>query len=191
MNAPQPRNLPLAPARASRGSPHHPVATNRSGSHIAVSQDRHGCCSPKRCRASPGVMRLCPLPGATPRIGPERREALPILRAMPFPTQPAAEHLTRRDRRMIAVGGTVLLILIAAVAIWALVRPGDYGSSRAGCVTVTLPSSTGGALMHQCGARARAMCRRAFTGSDKVSLLARPQCRLAGLAPAPAPASSS
>jgi len=27
------------------------------------------------------------------------------------------------------------------------------------------------------------MCQHAFTASDKVSLLTRPQCRLAGLAP--------
>ena len=82
---------------------------------------------------------------------------------------------------MIAVAA--ILIALAGTAIWAAVRPGAYGSSRDGCVTVTLASSTGGALIHECGARARTMCKQAFASSDKVSLLTRPQCRLAGLAP--------
>jgi hypothetical protein len=46
-----------------------------------------------------------------------------------------------------------------------------------------MPSSTGGALIHECGQAAKTMCQRAFTATDKVSLLTRPQCRLAGLAP--------
>ncbi len=102
---------------------------------------------------------------------------------MPFPTQPPAEPVTKRDKRRLAVAGAVLVVVLATVAIWAAVRPGEYGSSRAGCVTVTLPSSTGGALIHECGQSARALCQRAFAGTDKMSLLTRPQCRLAGLAP--------
>jgi hypothetical protein len=102
---------------------------------------------------------------------------------MPFATQPRAEQATPRDRRRIALAGVALLAVIAAVAIWAAVRPGAYGASRNGCITVTLPSSTGGALIHQCGAAAKAMCKRAFAADDKVSQLTRPQCRLAGLAP--------
>jgi hypothetical protein len=46
-----------------------------------------------------------------------------------------------------------------------------------------MPSSTGGALLHDCGAAARAMCRNAFANTGKLSLLTRPQCRLAGLGP--------
>jgi hypothetical protein len=103
---------------------------------------------------------------------------------MPFATQPPAEQPTSRDKRRIAAVVAVLLLVLAGVWIWAEVRPGSYGSSRAGCVTITLPSSTGGALIHQCGAGARAMCKRAFAATDKVSMLTRPQCRLAGLVPA-------
>jgi hypothetical protein len=67
--------------------------------------------------------------------------------------------------------------------VWAAVRPGTYGSSKNGCITVTIPSSTGGALLHQCGQSARTTCQGAFAGSDKISLLIRPQCREAGIAP--------
>jgi hypothetical protein len=102
---------------------------------------------------------------------------------MPFASQPSAEPTTPRDRHRIAVAVGLLAAVLAAVAIWAAVRPGPYGSSRDGCVTVTLPSTTGGALVHACGAQARAMCRRAYATAGQVSLLTRPQCRLAGLLP--------
>ncbi len=77
-----------------------------------------------------------------------------------------------------------ILLVLAAVAVWAAVRPGSYGISRAGCITVTIPGSTGGQLIHQCGAPARASCRHAYAGTDKASMLTRPQCRLAGISPA-------
>jgi hypothetical protein len=102
---------------------------------------------------------------------------------MPFATQPAAEQMTGRDRRIVIVAVVALLAVLAAVGIWAAVRPGSYGSSRAGCITVTMPSTTGGALIHECGGSARATCTRAFAGHDKISMLTRPQCRQAGLAP--------
>lgn len=63
-------------------------------------------------------------------------------------------------------------------------RPGRYGRSAHGCVSVTVPSSTGGGILHACGAAARAMCHTAFARHDRIALLTRPQCRLAGLAPA-------
>jgi len=108
---------------------------------------------------------------------------------MPFASTPPAEQVTGRDkRRVVAVVAAVLLVL-AAVGVWAAVRPGSYGVSKDGCITVTVPSSTGGGLLHQCGESAKATCRRAFTGTDKLAALTRPQCRLAGIAPAPHPAS--
>jgi hypothetical protein len=102
---------------------------------------------------------------------------------MPFASTPRAEPVTSRDRRRLALIGAAVIVVIAAVAIWAAVRPGSYDGSRAGCVTVTMPSSTGGALIHDCGTSAKALCRRAFAAADRISLLTRPQCRLAGLAP--------
>jgi hypothetical protein len=102
---------------------------------------------------------------------------------MPFASTPSAEPVTTRDkRRILAVVGAVLLVL-AAVAVWATIRPGSYGGSRNGCITVTVPSSTGGGLLHQCGQSAKATCQRAYARTDKISALTRPQCRLAGIAP--------
>ena len=109
---------------------------------------------------------------------------------MPFASQPAAEQATSRDKRRIAAVVVAILLVLAAVAVWAAVRPGTYGTSKDGCITVTIPSSTGGALIHQCGADARALCKRAYGGTDKASMLTRPQCRLAGITPARAASSS-
>jgi hypothetical protein len=102
---------------------------------------------------------------------------------MPFATQPAAQPVTRRDRRRLGLVCAAVLLVFAAAGIWAVVHPGGYGASRAGCITVMLPSSTGGGLLHACGSRARADCRHAYHSSGKVSRLTRPQCRLAGLLP--------
>jgi hypothetical protein len=106
---------------------------------------------------------------------------------MPFASMPPAEQVTGRDKRKIAAVVAAILLVLAAVAVWAAVRPGSYGSSKNGCITVTLPSTTGGALMHQCGPAAKTTCQRAYAGTDKVSQLTRPQCRLAGIAPAQQP----
>ena len=103
---------------------------------------------------------------------------------MPFASQPRARPLTRRGKRGLAWTGGILAAVIAGVIAWTAVSAGSYDSSRAGCVTVTVPSSTGGGLLHECGGAARAMCRGAFARRDRIALLARPQCRLAGLAPA-------
>jgi hypothetical protein len=107
----------------------------------------------------------------------------PILPVMPFASTPPAEQVTGRDKRRIAAVVAAVLLVMAAVAVWAAVRPGSYGSSKDGCITVTVPSSTGGGLLHQCGQSAKATCQRAFTATDKISVLTRPQCRLAGIAP--------
>jgi len=46
----------------------------------------------------------------------------------------------------------------------------------------------GRAVLHRCGPQAQASWQASFLGGDRVSLLARPQCRLAGLGPAADPA---
>ena len=100
---------------------------------------------------------------------------------MPFPIQPGAEPVTRQDRRRVIVAAAALLVVLAGVGIWAAVKPGSYGSSSNGCITVTMPSTTGGGLIHQCGAAAKATCRHAFASPGRVAAFIRPQCRLAGL----------
>jgi hypothetical protein len=104
--------------------------------------------------------------------------------------QPKPEALTRRDKRGIALVGALIVAGLVGLGIWAAVNPGGYGQSRNGCVTVSAASSTGGALLHACGAKAVAMCQAAFRRQDKLSLLTRPQCRLAGLGPAPTPSAT-
>ncbi len=101
--------------------------------------------------------------------------------------QPAAQPLTRRDRLGIAIVGGVVLAGFGGVGIWAAVQPGDYGRSHDGCVTVAAPSSTGGALLHECGSGAVTLCRNAFARDGQLALLTRTQCRLAGLGPGPGP----
>ncbi|HEY5986749.1 MAG TPA: hypothetical protein VIV12_10270 [Streptosporangiaceae bacterium] len=96
---------------------------------------------------------------------------------------PTGEPLTSRQKRVLAVVGALLLVLIAGVTVWAAVNPGRYGRSHDGCVNVTIPSSTGGAILHRCGPAAQTMCRSAFTRHDRLAMLTRPQCKLAGLAP--------
>jgi hypothetical protein len=93
------------------------------------------------------------------------------------------ESLTPRQKRGLAAVGALLLVLIAGLSVWAATNPGSYGRSRAGCVNVVIPSSTGGAILHRCGPAAQAMCQRAFARHDRLAMLTRPQCRLAGLGP--------
>ena len=102
---------------------------------------------------------------------------------MPFSSIPEAQPATRRDRRVLAIVGVLLVAVFAGVAIWAAVRPGSYGASRDGCITVNLPSSMGGSLVHGCGHRAKTMCRSAYAGHGTAARLTRQQCRLAGIAP--------
>ena len=105
--------------------------------------------------------------------------------------QPKAEALTRRDKRGIAIVAGVVLAVFVGLGVWAAVNPGGYGHSHDGCVTVNAASSTGGGLLHACGSSAVAMCKAAFAHDDKLSLLTRPQCRLAVLGPAAAPRPSA
>ena len=100
---------------------------------------------------------------------------MPLL--LPPPQSPPA----RGDKRRLAAIALAVIILFAGVAAWTAVHPGGYGRSRAGCVSVTIPSTTGGAMLHQCGSRAHAMCREASRHRDRLSLLIRPACRAAGL----------
>jgi len=102
---------------------------------------------------------------------------------MPFSSIPAAQPVTRRDRRVMLLVGVALLIIFAGVGIWAAVRPGEYGASRNGCITVNVPSTTGGGLLHGCGDKARHMCRTAYAGDGRAAELTRAQCRLAGITP--------
>ena len=96
---------------------------------------------------------------------------------------PVAPLSPRARLAMLAAAAAIVLGLVG-VAVWAALDPGRYASSGDGCVTLTIPSSTGGAVLHACGDQARVMCGAAFAGEDRIALLTRPQCEIAGLAPA-------
>jgi hypothetical protein len=91
--------------------------------------------------------------------------------------------LTPRAKRTMAAAGAVVVAGFAGIGVWGATHSDTYSRSHDGCVTVAAPSSTGGALMHECGAGARALCQTAFAGHDKIALLTQVQCRLAGLGP--------
>ncbi len=91
------------------------------------------------------------------------------------------ESLTPRQKRVFVVVCVVLAVLLGGAGAWAATSSGSYGGSGHGCVNVMVPSSTGGGIVHDCGAAARALCSKAFTERTRLAAYARPQCRLAGL----------
>jgi hypothetical protein len=101
------------------------------------------------------------------------------------------ESLNPREKRVMSIVGVVLVLIFIGVGAWAATDSGSYGRSKDGCINVNTPSSTGGAIMHECGAQARAMCDTAYTGHDELARLTRPQCRLAGIVPASQAAASA
>ena len=94
-------------------------------------------------------------------------------------SQRLAQPLTRGQQRVIAV----LVAVVLAAATWAVLRPSSAPVSRNGCVSVVVASSTGGGLLHNCGAAARAWCQTEFARTDALARLIQPQCRRAGLQP--------
>ena len=99
-------------------------------------------------------------------------------------TNPRAVSISPRQKRIFAVVAVVVVVLFGGLAAWGAMAHDTYGTSANGCVSVTVPNSTGGAVLHHCGAQAQAFCQASFRHTDQISLLARPQCKLAGLGPA-------
>jgi len=91
--------------------------------------------------------------------------------------------VSARQKRVLAIAGSVIVLTLAGVGVWAAVAPDTYAGSGAGCVNLTVPSSTGGATIHYCGAQARSFCHSELTANGQIALRARPACREAGLAP--------
>jgi hypothetical protein len=89
--------------------------------------------------------------------------------------------LTPRGKRIAYLIVAVVIAAGVAIGVWSSVSHDTYATSANGCVSVTVPSTTGGGTIHYCGAQAVTFCRGAFVNTDAVSLAARPQCDLAGL----------
>jgi hypothetical protein len=106
-------------------------------------------------------------------------------------TNPRAGRLTPRQKRIFAIAAVVVILVFGGLAAWGVVGHDSYGASGHGCVNVTVPSTTGGSIVHYCGAQARSFCQTSFRSSDQVSLRARPQCVLAGLGPSADPSAGA
>jgi hypothetical protein len=89
--------------------------------------------------------------------------------------------LSRRGKRIVYLVVAVVVAAGVAIGVWSAVSHDSYATSANGCVSVTIPSTTGGGTIHYCGTQAVTFCRAAFANSDPTSLAARPQCDLAGL----------
>lgn len=98
-------------------------------------------------------------------------------------TNPGGVRVSPRQKRIFAVAAVVVVALFGGLAAWGATAHDTYGTSEHGCVSVTVPNSTGGAVLHYCGSQARTFCQASFRSGDQVSLRARPQCGLAGLSP--------
>jgi hypothetical protein len=99
-------------------------------------------------------------------------------------TNPNAGHLSPGQKRAFTIIGVLIVLVLGGLGAWSALASDSYSSSGHGCVNVTVPSSTGGATLHYCGSAARSFCQASFRSRDPISLRARPQCVLAGLAPA-------
>src|SRR5690242_3592045 len=102
-------------------------------------------------------------------------------------TNLGAVRIPARQKRIFAIAAVVVVVLFGGLAAWGATAHDSYGTSAHGCVSVTVPNSTGGAVLHYCGAQARTFCQASFRSADEVSLRARPQCELAGLSPSANP----
>lgn len=95
-----------------------------------------------------------------------------------------ALSLTPRGKRIAYLVVALVVAIGVAVGVWSAVSNDPLATSANGCVSVTVPSSTGGGILHYCGTQAKTFCRDAFASSGPVSLAARPQCDKAGLSKA-------
>lgn len=88
----------------------------------------------------------------------------------------------RRGRRAVTVAVSVVgsVALIGAL-VWSIISPGEYTTSRDGCVAVSMASSTGAVDLRQCGPGALALCRSVVGDSGTLALRIRRQCELAGI----------
>jgi hypothetical protein len=91
-------------------------------------------------------------------------------------------RLKRRERWLLAAIVCVLAAAAIGAGAYAYFGGDRYGASGAGCINVTVASTTGGATLHACGAGARQWCNREAGREDALALALQDQCRRAGYA---------
>jgi hypothetical protein len=90
----------------------------------------------------------------------------------------------RREVWLLATLAALCVAAAIALAVVALVGGDQNSTSHAGCVNVTIPSTTGGATLHACGQKARSWCASEAARPDAFAKFVLPQCRKAGYQPA-------
>ena len=99
-------------------------------------------------------------------------------------TNPLDRRLTRRQKLVMAIAGSTVLLVLIGLGIWGAVAPDSYSKSANGCVNVTVPGTTGADNLHYCGTAAKQFCRSSTVqGNGRLAVLSRRQCQLAGLPP--------
>ncbi len=93
------------------------------------------------------------------------------------------QSLSRRGKWVMGVIGVSALVIITGIGLWSGLHRGSYDQSRNGCINLSVVSSTGGAVIHACGGKARTICRAAYAHTDGQSKLTQTQCKLAGIGP--------
>ena len=90
-------------------------------------------------------------------------------------TNPLNQRLTRKQKRTMAIVCAAVLLVFVGLGIWGSVASDSYSTSANGCINVTLPGSTGGAVLHYCGADARNFCHSSsVVGQSQLAVRARP-----------------
>jgi hypothetical protein len=90
------------------------------------------------------------------------------------------EKMSPRGKRILITVSALITAAVIGGSIWGALAGDKFGDSANGCVNVNLSGSTGGELIHKCGADARAFCRVAYATNDRTAQLTRPQCEAAG-----------
>ena len=94
-------------------------------------------------------------------------------------------HAERTSRPLSSRQRWIVAAVLAAViggSIWAVLGSNAAPVSSAGCVSVVVPSSTGGGVLERCGAAARSWCASELARPDAIAARVEAQCRLAGIA---------
>ncbi len=97
-----------------------------------------------------------------------------------------AEPLTRRHKRLMLATVAVVVVALAAVAVYGTRQASSYGRSANGCVTLNFASVMGSATVHRCGVAAREWCAFEDGRQNLEARLVGVQCRQAGYPRVPA-----
>jgi hypothetical protein len=86
--------------------------------------------------------------------------------------QRANTPLSRRDKRLL---GALAVLAAAGAAALGIAFATHTSSSGAGCVTVDVPSTMGGARLHNCGNAAHRFCRTQGPRDARIAAACRKQ----------------